>query len=179
MLSNAKRLGKGPYRTFLVIAKKWKTKIRFFLRKKLLLISLDFTLNHSCIKCQENQVFLQSDIETVTTRMKHLFITYGKGKLVVEGDERIGWRILLVFGLTGSSISDAIREEICSNVMHHPAVEDMLLLNPIPLDRHLPHDTQYLLPLACPSIAHIIKAVKQIRRLILVQKKVNSNKINV
>ncbi|URE30455.1 phosphoglycerate kinase [Musa troglodytarum] len=34
------------------------------------------------------QVFLQSDIETVTTRMKHLFITYGKGKLVVDGDAR-------------------------------------------------------------------------------------------
>ncbi|URE16887.1 phosphoglycerate kinase [Musa troglodytarum] len=34
------------------------------------------------------KVFLQSDIETVTTRMKHLFITYGKGKLVVDGDER-------------------------------------------------------------------------------------------
>ncbi|XP_064971272.1 uncharacterized protein LOC135616004 isoform X2 [Musa acuminata AAA Group] len=34
------------------------------------------------------KVFLQSDIETVTTRMKHLFITYGKGKLVVDGDDR-------------------------------------------------------------------------------------------
>ncbi|URE30459.1 phosphoglycerate kinase [Musa troglodytarum] len=34
------------------------------------------------------KVFLQSDIETVTTRMKHLFITYGKGKLVVDGDAR-------------------------------------------------------------------------------------------
>ncbi|CAL9761529.1 unnamed protein product [Musa acuminata subsp. burmannicoides] len=29
-----------------------------------------------------------SDIETVTRRMKHLFITYGKGKLVVDGDDR-------------------------------------------------------------------------------------------
>ncbi|XP_065041709.1 uncharacterized protein LOC103974161 isoform X3 [Musa acuminata AAA Group] len=34
------------------------------------------------------KVFLQSDIKTVTTRMKHLFITYGKGKLVVDGDDR-------------------------------------------------------------------------------------------
>ena len=34
------------------------------------------------------QVFLRSDIETVSTRMKHLFITYGKGKLVVDGDDR-------------------------------------------------------------------------------------------
>ncbi|KAJ8485349.1 hypothetical protein OPV22_017834, partial [Ensete ventricosum] len=44
------------------------------------------------------KVFLQSDIETVTTRMKHLFITYGKGKLVVDGDDR-DWMAENPFGV--------------------------------------------------------------------------------
>lgn len=43
------------------------------------------------ILATNGKVFLQSDIEAVTTRMKEQFILCGKGRLVVDGDVDMGW----------------------------------------------------------------------------------------
>ncbi|XP_008809686.2 phosphoglycerate kinase-like isoform X3 [Phoenix dactylifera] len=45
------------------------------------------------------QVFLQSDIEAVATRMKEQFIMYAKGRLLVDGDENMGWLEENPFGI--------------------------------------------------------------------------------
>ena len=37
------------------------------------------------------QIFLQSDIESVTTKMMDQFLQYGKDKLAFEGDDDNGW----------------------------------------------------------------------------------------